>query len=376
MPFDKFSLQVKKLCEQLWPSSAKLIGVDRLMGGHGDRFRLVLRGKRFDRSLKATATSNDFIIERLRGGSFNRVVGITVMHSNGDKATHVVLRVPRWWDAEQESEVAILRFVSRYTSIPVPVIQRVDSTKDNPLKERYVLQSRIYGNDLQNINKPFYYPTLTHEQKCIVARELAKLILSLHSINHPHPGMIESPPEGKEDEPFIIRPFKIENMEGEGFEAEEGLNTTFPLLQNHVYDPTYKPIVKEGPITPEGEREFVSSTSYFMMTQLGRMRAAELLHCPARIGWVKEYEKLGTAVSEMSQLFQLGNDVNCLCHLDFIQAPRNIMVDMEKDGPLEVKAVLDWDSACFGPQFVGCEPPMWLWNWNEDDYEDEKLAST
>lgn len=339
------------------------------MGGHGDRFRLVLRGKRFDRSLKASATSNDFIIERLRGGSFNRVVGITVMHSNGDKATRVVLRMPRWWDAEQESEVAILRFVSRYTSIPVPVIQRVDSTKDNPLKERYVLQSRIYGHDMQNVNKPFYYPSLTHEQKCIVARELAKLILSLQGVQHPHPGNIEAPPEGKEDEPFIVRPFKIHNAVFDGIEPESDLNTSLPLLQSHAYDPTYKSTGKKD------LEKSTDSTCYFMLTQLGRMRASKLLHAPASIALVRIFDKLATAVMQMYELFKLGNDVNCLCHLDFITAPRNIMVDVGEDGLLEVKAVLDWDSACFAPQFVGCEPPMWLWNWNEDDYEDEKFAS-
>jgi hypothetical protein len=58
-----------------------------------------------------------------------------------------------------------------------------------------------------------------------------------------------------------------------------------------------------------------------------------------------------------------------IAHLDL--QPRNILVDHIITG------VLKWNSAIFGPRFLTCAPPMWLWGWRNDDDvgEDEELAS-
>lgn len=51
-----------------------------------------------------------------------------------------------------------------------------------------------------------------------------------------------------------------------------------------------------------------------------------------------------------------------------------IMVDI-RDNFLSVSDILDWDSAVFAPQFVGCVPPMWIWAWNAEEDEDEAHAN-
>ena len=47
------------------------------------------------------------------------------------------------------------------------------------------------------------------------------------------------------------------------------------------------------------------------------------------------------------------------CHLDLNAAPRNVMVNIQADGSAAITGILDWDSAVFGPKFVGCAPPIY-----------------
>lgn len=365
VPFDEFSLQVKELCNQLWPSISKASSTDQLMGGYQDRFRLILRGKRFNRALKSSSNTKDFIIERMRGGNFNRVVGLTVLYSNGDLPLHLVLRVPRHGDTAQDAEIAILQFVGKHTSIPVPEIRFLDPTTNNPLKERYVIQNRIPGHDLQNDRKSFWYPGLSHTQKCTVARELARILLELQEIRHPFPGYVENNGSDSSYQVFKVRPFRLSTPEY-GPEPEPDLRRNGPFFEIRPYDAAFK---------PAPERSLEETTRYFMQVQFGRWKALELRRDPACIGWYDYYDRLATVAYEMDQLFQLGDNENCLCHLDLNTAPRNIMVDIRPDDSLEVTAIIDWDSAAFAPRFAGCAPPMWLWAWAEDEDEEERFAN-
>ena len=56
---------------------------------------------------------NGFEIERLKGGSFNRIIGITI-HPKSDRQEQLVLRVPRFTTAPPDREIAILQFISLY----------------------------------------------------------------------------------------------------------------------------------------------------------------------------------------------------------------------------------------------------------------------
>ncbi|CAI4213283.1 unnamed protein product [Parascedosporium putredinis] len=56
----------------------------------------------------------------------------------------------------------------------------------------------------------------------------------------------------------------------------------------------------------------------------------------------------------------------CLTHPDL--APRNLLVsDREKSS---LSGILDWDGATFAPIFMACEPPYWLWAYEEEMDED------
>lgn len=77
----------------------------------------------------------------------------------------------------------------------------------------------------------------------------------------------------------------------------------------------------------------------------------------------------------MDDMGFLGDDGYWLCHLNLSSAPRNVMVDIQTDGSAAISGILDWDSAVFGPKFVACARPTWLWAWNSKGDEDEREAS-
>lgn len=363
-PFDQYIHQVKELCNLLWPPSPKLSqGVktsraERLLGRN--RMTEILLPKR-SRSVRASAPPKEFLIERLHGGGFNRIIGITIKHPTGEEPTQLILRVPRFDDARPDREVAVLHFVRQYTSIPVPEVKYMDFTSDNPLKKSYVIQNRITGHDLQG-DMATNYLSLNHEQKCTFAKEFALLLRELHGLMHPFPGFIESSADSSNDQKFTVRPFDLDLF---GPNEEPDLNTKLPFFQVRPFEEDWQP----PKIAP-----FEQTTYYFMLAQFGRWNALDLRRDPVTIGWSKLQDRLATMAVQMDELGFLGYDLNCLCHLDLLGSPRNIMADIKPDGSLSITGILDWDSAVFAPKFVGCAPPMWLWAWDEEG-EDEKHAN-
>ena len=366
-PFDQYIHQVKELCHLLWPAAPKVpqdvktSRVERLLTKN--RMTEIFLPKR-NRSAQVPVPPTEFLIHRLRGGGFNRVIGITIKYSTNDEPTQLILRVPRFDDVRHDREVAVLRFIRHYTTIPVPDVKYVDFTCDNPLKQCYVIQNRIPGSDLQHHTEPTFYPNLKHEQKCTFAKEFALILRKLHDIVHPFPGLIEASAGSGNDQDFTVRHFDINTASG--YKPELDLNTELPFFQ-------VRPFAKDW--EPSETSPVEQSTYYFMAAQFGRWRAMQLRRDPAIIRWSNTYERLVTMADEIDTLGFLGNNENCMCHLDLLGSPRNIMVDIQSDGSLSVTGILDWDSAVFAPRFVGCAPPMWLWAWNSEEDEDEKHAN-
>ena len=366
-PFDQYIHQVKELCHLLWPSSPKLpqevksSRVERLLAKN--RVADIFLPKR-NRSVQVSAPPKEFLIHRLRGGGYNRIIGITIKGLTDDEPTELILRVPRFDDVRNDREVAVLRFIRHYTTISVPEVKYADFTCDNPLKQRYVIQTRIPGSDLQHPTKPTFYPDLKHEQKCTFAKEFALILRQLHDIMHPLPGLIEASVDCENEQKYTVRHFELESVSG--YQPEPDLNTRWPFFQARPFMKDWKP-----PESTPTEQ----STYYFMAAQFGRWRALQLRCDPAIIRWSSLYERLVIMADEMIRLGFLGNNENCICHLDLLGSPRNIMADIRPDGSLSITGILDWDSAVFAPRFVGCAPPMWLWAWNSEEDEDEKHAN-
>ncbi|KAM0801998.1 hypothetical protein BDR22DRAFT_820310 [Usnea florida] len=367
-PFDQYAVQVKELCHLLWNPSPKALQsvkssrIERLFGVADNRMTGLLLPKR-SRSATTFVPAKEFSIERLRGGGYNRVIGITIKHTTNGEPTNLILRVPRFDVARPDREVAILRFVRQHTTIPIPEVKHFDFTSDNPLKQPYVIHNRIPGFDLQSRNNPTCYLNLNQEQKCTFAKDFASILRQLYDIMHPFPGHIECSADNNNHLSFTVRHFDLVTIFGR--EAELDLNTKLPFFQGHPFLEDWEP-----PMRPPLEQ----TTYYFMIAQFGRWKARELRCDPASIRWSNRYDRLVTMADQMGEMGFLGTDLNCLCHLDLLGAPRNIMANINSDNSLSITGILDWDSAVFAPRFVGCAPPMWLWAW-DDEEEDETHAN-
>ena len=360
-PFEEFSLQVKELCELLWKLEPTIEDSnDSNSPAHGAFAGTIM-----------PLGPKMFSFERMKGGGYNRVIGIDIADSRGEspEPRRFVLRVPRFLLARPDRDAATLSFVRKYTSIPVPDVVMHDIRKNNPLSSPYLIQARIPGDSLQTKPSLSYYPNLSHKQKCIVAKELGRILGELQLVEHSSPGLIEAGIEREGGQDYIVRHLEIETSAG--INAESDLNTNLPFFQSRIYGAD--PDTNEDPSDRRIKLE--RSTYYFLLVQFGRLRAAELRRDPALIGWWHYYERLAIMARQMNDLRLLGDDRNCLCHLDLNMAPRNIMADVDADDSLTISGILDWDSAIFAPRFVGCVPPMWIWAWSEDEEEDERLAN-
>ena len=353
-PFEEFKTQVQQLCHLLWspssPAKAPSPSAKELRSSSSTRFLGVLRKKKVTPAPEPTGPSKQFLIERMRGGSFNRVTGLTIIDANGKEENRLVLRVPRFaWDSTPEREVAILRYVRQYTSIPVPEVIAVDYTSNSLLKDPYVIQKRIPGMSIWAAKQE---REITTEQWCTVAREIGRTMLELQKLTNPTPGLIE--PSSNEDGSysFSVIPFDIRSAR----------------------DPDWKK--KAAAVTAEKKASvlelYEESTFQFLITQFGRWMADELDERPEGIlNWDFMY-RLAEVAAQMNRMCFLGDDINCLAHADL--AARNIMVEFHPGEPLKITGYLDWDSAVFAPRFVSCAPPWWLWQADDDatDYQDDE----
>lgn len=340
-PFDQYRARVEALCHSLWPAGSRVASLERRMSSvTRPRIPAFTKMRRF----LFPSSGRGFIIERLAGGTYNRITGVTVKADGTNDVENFVLRVPRPQMAEFgyiEREVAILRYVRQHTTLPVANVIASDATPTNALGSGYVLQSRIPGVPLHTI-----WDELTHEQRCIVAQEIGKIILALQDVKNPTPGIVEATQADDGTQKFFVRPFDIRSPCDVDWKAKI---------------PHYVPNDEVGSATQTPEEWFA--------TQFGRWLANELLENPAQIlYWDYQYQFV-QVTKQMDSLGILGDGQNSLCHFDL--AARNIIVQPLPDGSLNVSGVVDWDSAAFAPTFVSCAPPSWLWT-DQKHYDAEE----
>lgn len=344
-PFIEFKLQVLELCHLLWPSAPRSPLPEQSRGTSHRRFSGLLKPRKLGRLKSFPVTHNettkhatkDFVVERMTGGTFNRIIGITVIDPNTDRSEHLILRVPRIaWMSRPDREVAVLRYVREHSSVPVPSIKAFDLKHDNPLKVPYVIQSRITGTNLHTAIQN----DLSHEQWCVIAREVGRIMLRFQEMRNPVPGLIEEVTKEDGVQAFTVKPFDIKPP----LEKDWTLKQASPLFETD---------------NSTALECYEKSTLDFFLAQFGRWRAEELRIDPTEILHPHFMERLAATASQMNRLGCLGDNMNCLSHLDL--AAHNIMVEVRSDKSINVTGVLDFDSACFAPRFVSCYPPWWLW---------------
>ncbi|KAK7920943.1 hypothetical protein PG985_008965 [Apiospora marii] len=294
-------------------------------------------------------------VQYLDEGTYNQVFVISCADFAG-QLPDMVLRLP--WDGGSITRtVSILEYLDRYTELKVPKVIHWDASKDNALGHDYVIMTRIPGRALQSV-----YGDLSHEQKIIVAKQVAQLYRQMEAITSPIAGRIKahgelSPGEDASNNVFI-QPFGTEWLE---------------VADNPVdWDN------KENGILPIGRLRYdpPGLSINEIMIPIYQRRIYSSLNRPTPFDWNMDlFEPLQEMVQGMvdNELFKPENDHICLQHPDFF--PRNIMVDFAPD-PV-VTGIIDWDDANFSPRFATCIPPRWLWqpDWAKNtDNEDEEDA--
>ncbi len=332
--YETYKVRVHKLCRRLWPAED-----NQLI----HRIKNLLNRLLHARKLPDPSPGRDYILERMGGGGYNRVIGIKVMGKDETGTKDLVLRVPRFKGAHPDRDVAILNYVRRNTSIPVADIVFSDFTSKNPLESPYVIQQRIAGMDLQNSER--IYPELNFKQKRTFATEFGRVVREILSMQSTAPGRLQAHRKHGLMKETSIRHFQLKPM----FASDD----KFDELSYSTKTPAYK-----------SELDFLECSFERWNSMAGK-------------------DPLGTSYMDSLiivayQMYKAGyiqDNEYCLCHLDLATAPRNIMVDIREDDSLHISGILDWDEAVFAPKFVACAPPMWLWAWNFEEDEDERLAN-
>ncbi|KAL4796819.1 hypothetical protein BDV19DRAFT_360501 [Aspergillus venezuelensis] len=272
-------------------------------------------------------------IERMQGGGFNRIIGISVASETGASTGQYILRIPRFEAASLNRDLAPLQLLRQQSEIHVPEVIAFDTTTRNALESPYMIQKRIPGSSLFPD-----YPTLPHDMKCAIAKELGKVYFEMHSIKSVTAGRLTLPP-GQES--LMVQPFgDISANALVQYENGQAAKTTPGLLR-------------------------------LLLTYQKEQAAAEGSNQSFRVAF---FDQFLTIASEMNALGVLNEDSYCLCHLDL--EPRNILAMTPlPTQPYAITGILDWDSAIFAPPVISCAPPMWIWAWNDDEEEDERLAN-
>ena len=308
-PFETFQHKAIALCHELWP-------------GHDEK---------------------DFTINRMSGGSDNRIVGIKIStksnyvespieaianNHNHNQASiptgDYVLRIPRWKKENFDHTRAILQLAELYlksSALKVPAVVHFDKNVTNVLGQPYILQERLRGSRLDEL-----WDSLNKFQREQIAFELGRLYWSLQTATNSSGGIpdlsVSRSPDGS------IQTFD------------------FPF-----------------PLEDIGTRRYIQPQPPEALV-LEKIERWNRLQVPAESPW----PGISEMVKSRHPTFESADSKYYFCHDDLF--PRNIMVEIIDERIATITGILDWDSAHFAPAIIAFAPPAWLWvkdYWADDD---------
>lgn len=312
--FETYQHKVLELCRLLWPDlTDESFDIQRLKGGSSNRIiRIQVSGHGGNTSrLEPTTPGSSF-----QGHTLSELGSVPL------RAGDYILRVPRWDGESCEHDVAMLRFINNRVSYPVATVAYSDFEGKNPIGSPFVLQHCIPGRRLDQA-----WPLLSQPQRCLIALDMARLCNELVKITNPTGG---NP---------VLKPIMPDS------ESLETIDHPFPGDQGQK-----EPTGSHAPVSMLGDR-------------LGR--------------WLEKYPPLDDEFSaykgamemvqhmqDVRQTFQPSDlehnqSLFYLNHGDLF--PRNIMIETLSQNTACITGIIDWDSADFAPAIISLSPPAWLW---------------
>jgi hypothetical protein len=300
------------------------------------------------KSLFSTHPGHDIELTRMKGGSFNRIIGITLCKPKLSGYTMVqcrkmlsacvrgktkqtsnppafILRIPRDTVHNLLYQAITLEYLKRKLPYPVPMPVCYDSSIDNALGQAYMLQNALLGQSLSQL-----WPGLNLEQRQGATRCIAEIVRDLHNVKHSCAGIIS------------LR------------------NTTHDLNAD---------LIKLEPIPMS--RTANSSTSPFNVTTASPQTTHELLlslierqRAHAEATSIPPFDNIWTSfIAIVNKLHDMGvlpdKDKFYLYHADL--QLRNLLFTTPTPNTVRLTGILNWDTALFAPKFMSTRPPFFLW---------------
>ena len=297
-------------------------------------------------------------VEHMKGGSFNRVIGITIRAApkkrfslqwlQGQfqrcfakritkKTEQFVIRIPRYDDYGMDGIITMMNFVSPRLSVPVPVTTFFDLTGDNVLGKGYLVQRRLQGENLASL-----WEKLNLEQKLSAARQVIDLTLEIARITSPAAGTLIV----NSLTPLHSAP-KLETFSVPRADHETPDGFPYPHTSPAVPQTTLALLIEQG----ERWRQFQTADgACFDEIWDGFAKISNGLH---RLGFLQD-------------------NVYRLCHGDL--ESYNVLAIVTSDTEVQITGILDWDTAVFAPSFM-FRAPFWMWtDVDEDDWSEGTAA--
>jgi hypothetical protein len=288
-------------------------------------------------------------IERMKGGSYNRVVDVEVSASKPgrrcfgwaqkcirtmlrkptpDLSERYVFRTPRDDFTDMEDQIAILKTVGARLQLPIPEVVQYDLSSGNAVGRPFMIQKRLPGRSVTDMLKD-----LNLEQKKCLAKRIIELVSEIASV-HAAPGHISH------------------------------VNLTAPA-DGPVY--VNKVPVPRGDCAPSIPQRPIDH----LLEQCEMWRQFQIAN-----GFC--FHEIWDGFAAISIAFEARGFLDGPCvlvHGDFREY--NLLAEVRSPTQVDITGVIDWDGAYFAPEFMAYRAPFWLWiseNSSSEDLEDETNA--
>ncbi|KAI1515629.1 Phosphotransferase enzyme protein [Pyrenophora tritici-repentis] len=290
---------------------------------------------------------SDVVITQMKGGTYNRVVGVTISsklpkytlawlksclsarRKNATiDSTSYIIRIPRTEATGDDSigsladdmkqGVAILNTVKSCLSLPTPEVVSYDLTTDNVFGRPYMVQKRLPGKNLQFE----LWNRLNLEQKKSVVKQVANLPSIIASIQGPA-GDISS-----------------DNL---------SCAPNLPILIDKFHKLAYSN-------QPTPGRATTGKPLKFLLECINHWRAYQT----AKQGFC--FEDVWDAFEIIAKSLEKHGILDGPCvlvHRDL--EPYNLLAEIRSDTEVNITAVIDWDFAVIAPEFMAYPAPFWSW---------------
>ena len=325
------------------------------------------------------ASPEDITVEHIKGGAYNRIIGLTISAPKPKKWTFAwfrallfrafcfrtkptqpkeqkyVLRIPRYENEGygMDYDIAVLKFACKTLDVPIPELVRFDTSKENVLESPYMIQKRLSG---QNLALGEVMENLNTSQMQDLTRQLLSIQQKMLAITSFSGGIISpsAPEEGQGEEDTLTFTTQLD---------------TFPI------PPPAKLYGREPP-TPLFSPSKPQSTYTFLVSQCNRWIDWE----EATDGFsMPHWTSLLLLIEALHDRGFLHTDSKFhLSHSDIFA--RNILITTPSATTVEITGLLDWDAEWvhFAPFFTAYRAPFWLWISDDNDESeiDERAVFT